>query len=523
MTDWLSDQPQSENPRRRRGAHATGSSGRSKGLAEARTSYRSGTDGARLEDVYPTGKEAKGEPLPIQLFLSHKHKDQKAAEEIFSVLKKGGGNSLDIFMSKNIEKGTKWHEEIENQLDKSDWFLMLFSGTNDDWSWCYHEAGIFRGMKYPFSKRLVVLYPRSKNISIPDPLRDNQAVECHPDQPEHIYRLFNDLFTVAPHPGRRPINPFFASEENTSRKDDAKRIIDAVGSLVVRSITQENIMAIEILDLSSLSDQAAFPPDTRILGGSGALRLFDLGDDSDFSWAEFRDALDPEFRAGLDQTFWPALYRACAETHKSRRLASTHTIIRSPADGRHYMPMLSRVEITGNNSVTFHITFVQVAAGTQGEVRHKSVARIFTALRLAHRFRWEIIDPYRDLDRLRGFVEHQTKIRDRQGNGAVAANASGGLAVVWEAIRLLEIESQNRGVYDPQALPADFSPGADARVREMFALWEQHRGRLERAASEDDAATFSRVLIELDPINVEFISLASQRLGELVRADADDS
>ena len=35
---------------------------------------------------------------------------------------------------------------------------------------------------------------------------------------------------------------------------------------------------------------------------------------------------------------------------------------------------------------------VQVAAGTQAEVRDKSVARIFTALNLSHRFRWEIID-----------------------------------------------------------------------------------------------------------------------------------
>jgi hypothetical protein len=149
-------------------------------------------------------------------------------------------------------------------------------------------------------------------------------------------------------------------------------------------------------------------------------------------------------------------------------------------------------------------------------VRHKSVARVFTALNLAHRFRWEIIDPYRDLVRLGDFVRHHDRAMDGENSG----NRGGALSAIWEAVRLLEIESENRGVYDPQALPADFGPGADARVREMFTLWEQHRARLERAASEDDAATFSQVLSELDPINVEFISLASQRLGELVRADA---
>jgi hypothetical protein len=40
------------------------------------------------------------------------------------------------------------------------------------------------------------------------------------------------------------------------------------------------------------------------------------------------------------------------------------------------------------------------------------------------------------------------------------------------------------------------------------------------AAADGKIATFARVLGELDPINVEFISLASQHLGELVRADA---
>jgi hypothetical protein len=38
-----------------------------------------------------------------------------------------------------------------------------------------------------------------------------------------------------------------------------------------------------------------------------------------------------------------------------------------------------------------------------------------------------------------------------------------------------------------------------------------------------DVATFAQVLRELDPINVEFISLAARRLGELVRADASHS
>jgi hypothetical protein len=54
----------------------------------------------------------------------------------------------------------------------------------------------------------------------------------------------------------------------------------------------------------------------------------------------------------------------------------------------------------------------------------------------------------------------------------------------------------------------------------MFSLWQVRRGQLEQAAQSGDTATFAQVLAEWDEINVEFISLAAERLGELVRADA---
>jgi hypothetical protein len=94
--------------------------------------------------------------------------------------------------------------------------------------------------------------------------------------------------------------------------------------------------------------------------------------------------------------------------------------------------------------------------------------------------------------------------------------------IIWEAIRLLETDSASRGLYDPDALTADFGPGAEGRVRQMFPLWHEQRFRLERAACGGDALTFSQVLNELAPINEEFIYLASQRLGELVRVDRQD-
>jgi hypothetical protein len=522
MTDWLSNHPKPKNDRPRRGTRSTGSGARSNGPADAPAAqYQGSANGARPDGACPIPKETKGQRARdrgfIQIFLSHKQRDQRSAREIREVLQTAAGG-VQVFISENIPRGRDWQEEIERQLHASDWFVLLFTGVEDeDWSWCHHEAGIFRGMMYPDADRVVVFYP--PNVALPDPLRQYQAVKCQNGHPDDLYRFFEDLYGKEPYPGFQAINPFFANagEAHRGRQAAAKTIVRAVGRLVVGAIEPKDVMIVHVGDKGDLLDRAGFPADARIRRGSGALQLFELGD-REFTWRQFQEALEPKLRESLSQSFWPAVHHACAKSVRSHRLVSTHTVLHSPADEKHYMPTLSRIETTGDDSATFHITFVQVAAGTQAEVRHKSVARIFTALNLAHRFRWEIIDPYRDRDRLRDCVERHARAIDRDGDGAT--NGGGGLSMILEKIRLLEIEAENRGVYDPEALPADFGPPAEHRVREMFAKWGEQRARLEPAASAGDVATFAQVLAELDPGNVEFISLASQRLGELVRSDA---
>ena len=446
----------------------------------------------------------------IQVFLSHKQKDHGAAEAICEVLQTNSAGRIRVFMAEEIEKGALWQQEIERQLYASDWFLLLFTGVDeDDWSWCHHEAGVFCGMMYPDANRVIVFHP--PNVTLPDPLRKYQAVKCEttPDgESEDLDRFFEDMFSQAPYPDFPPINPFFMHRgAEASRRAAAANIVKAVGRLVVESIAPETTLVLHVPH-ADLHESSGFPESTRIRRGSPAMRLFELGD-TGFEWQSFQERLEPVLRDCLERSFWPGVHAACARSVRSRRLAPTHTVMRSPADNRHYMPMISRVEIAGDGGATFTLTFVQVAAGTQAEVRDKSVARIFTMLNLAHRFRWEIIDPYKDPVRLQKFIEHHA-----------GADARTGLAAIWEAIRLIELELTNRGINDPVALPADFGPGARERISAMFPWWAEQRQRLEAAVAAGDVTGFAAILARLDEVNVEFIGLVSARLGELVRADA---
>lgn len=457
-------------------------------------------------------------------FLSHKHKDHEAAYKISNLLREKSDDNLHVFMSANIPKGVDWQDQIEEKLHESDLFIFLFSGTDEDWSWCHHEAGIFRGMMYPADRPLIVLHP--SNVELPKPLNKYLGIRCaKPDgrQADELDQFLRDFFGKPTYPGLKPLNAPFANNDD-ARRSAADTIIDAVGRLVVKTILPKNMLIVHVPDITKL-DPKAFPEGTEIRDGSSALDLFRFGTDAGLGWNEFLEVLktdDADFQQRLDDRFWPAIYKSCYKSVRLRRLMPVHTLFRAAEDRLNYKPVLSRIEISGDNSATFYINFVHDAAGSQADVRNKSVARIFTALNLAHRFRWEIIDLYSDREALNEYVERHGTSPGIQSPGAGAPNGSGGLAKVWKAIRLLESEAQNRGIYNREVLPADFGPANQAEVGKLFPIWEAKRLQLEQAAQTDDTASFADVLQELDPINVRFISLAAERLSELVRTDFDE-
>jgi hypothetical protein len=235
----------------------------------------------------------------IRVFLSHKQKDYNAAKIIHEILELKSAEKIKVFLSENIDKGDDWQKQIEKELYASDWFIFLFSGAQDDWAWCNHEAGIFRGMMYPEPQRLVVFYP--PNVDLPNPMTKYQPVKCEPPQdgqPHQLEEFIKQLFGVPPYPSIDPINRKFAHEAHDERHEAMAKIIDAVNCLVVDTIEPDFTMGIHVPDIRKFVD-TSFPADTKILRGSTALQLFQIGD-GDYSWdkfiAKFVVNLEPDLR-----------------------------------------------------------------------------------------------------------------------------------------------------------------------------------------------------------------------------------
>jgi hypothetical protein len=112
-----------------------------------------------------------------KVFLSHKQQFAIQAKELHSALKQGAPGAT-VFQSEDIDKGAEWRQAINKELDKAKCFVLLYTSPEEDWSWCFYEAGRFsrKGRK---PRPVCCLHP--KTIELPSPLADLQGIMAKQD------------------------------------------------------------------------------------------------------------------------------------------------------------------------------------------------------------------------------------------------------------------------------------------------------------------------------------------------------
>ena len=127
----------------------------------------------------------------ISIFISHKSKDRKTAEEIIKVLKKNDNQDnpkITFFISYDIPGGDRWYETIRKNLKESNLLLLLFTDSTRNWDWCLYEAGLFDPLDDDTFKRVICLHNTS---SIPGPLKHLQGFSATTENmKKFLYQLF---------------------------------------------------------------------------------------------------------------------------------------------------------------------------------------------------------------------------------------------------------------------------------------------------------------------------------------------
>jgi hypothetical protein len=119
----------------------------------------------------------------MKVFLSHKQQFATQAKELDAALKMGVPGAT-VFQSEDIDKGEKWRETIDRELDKAKCFVLLYTSPEQDWSWCFYEAGRFsrKGRK---PRPVGCLHP--KTIELPSPLANLQGITARQDDIEQWF------------------------------------------------------------------------------------------------------------------------------------------------------------------------------------------------------------------------------------------------------------------------------------------------------------------------------------------------
>ena len=155
----------------------------------------------------------------INVFISHKHEDEEAAQTIKKKLSCYGPGRLNFFLSEEITAGEKWFQWINDHLAKSNVLLLLFtdhftdhSATNKSvWDWCLYEAGVFAGLdrgEVEQNRRVVCLH--NPKTDPPPQLSHLQTVKV--DQP----RMKSFLITAVRH--RQVDRPRIAAQQYLCRR-----------------------------------------------------------------------------------------------------------------------------------------------------------------------------------------------------------------------------------------------------------------------------------------------------------------
>jgi hypothetical protein len=150
----------------------------------------------------------------LHIFISHKMpKDEYVTKQIASELALYSGD-VTVQYAELFPQGAKFQSQINDEIDKTGIFILLFTGDDENWNYCLLEAGRFLATigKDP-RRRIVVFHDKSKGP--PAPLSEFTSV---PVLESNVESFLTNIYKAEPW----KINQNVAQE---SLKKSAKRIV----------------------------------------------------------------------------------------------------------------------------------------------------------------------------------------------------------------------------------------------------------------------------------------------------------
>jgi hypothetical protein len=235
----------------------------------------------------------------------------------------------------------------------------------------------------------------------------------------------------------------------------------------------------------------------RIIDTQGVEELFGRQASVDRTWGMLVSDLDPTAHDTSWITELVNVMREVAEGRIPRRIDATFAGAEGGA-GKQFRPRLTSIKRKDSSIESFHISFIEILERGMTGGEPAGMRSLQTALRLAYRLRWEIIECYKNK-----YIFNDKDIR-----------------TIHNILERLEREAHFHGLLDRGVLCDQF--GSDAHVVDaMYGEWEeihnaQGTGLLDQGISQKEDKKLKEALQALAHLNRRFMLLASKRFAEMV-------
>ena len=366
-------------------------------------SERQDTQNDQIDVIQP---QAPGPSQPVarapgvrHVFISHKAKDELAAEAIRKALKMRGGNSLEIFVSERIKAGSQWSEEIWKSLKRADWLLLLYTDPSQEWDWCLFEAGFFVGQSREGDTRLVCLH--TTEVPPPMPVRHWQSVAVTEaiKMENFLVDFFTGINDELVHSSKDQQE--LADEIANAFKLKVKRLMksECVNDFITLSLDQSQVAELEKTFKVPDTSKAGMDPEE-------SLRIFGRGI-GECTWTDLQEGLQEKFKLMWASSLGNSL-RAASRNIRPLPVISD---LYSPHLDKEYHVTLLKVDHFSDGSknfrLLFHEKFPETEVGRAPELRLTG-----DMLRLGRTFRWKIVEKfYRDVSIMKAVNSESSKIQ----------------------------------------------------------------------------------------------------------------
>ena len=106
--------------------------------------------------------------MTIDIFISHRHDDEKIANVITKHLLGWEVSKNSIFQSTSVENATTiggtLQDEVQKALHEARVLFFIFTSASADWQWCIYEIGLATNPETP--TRIVVLKCTTAIVSV---------------------------------------------------------------------------------------------------------------------------------------------------------------------------------------------------------------------------------------------------------------------------------------------------------------------------------------------------------------------